>query len=83
MLSKHRRLLVSKRLDIAEARRPSRSQSIARAGLQIQYAKRWVPGDKVRGFGICQESAAAITKLLKQAPVDLRGAYGQDEDGVL
>jgi hypothetical protein len=83
VLSKHRKLLASKRLDIAEARRPSRSQSIARAGLQIQYAKRWVPGDEARGFGICQESAAAITKLLEHAQVDLRGAYDQDEDGVL
>jgi hypothetical protein len=82
VLSKHRRLLISKRLDIAEARRPSRSQSIARAGLQHQYAKRWVPGVAVRGFGICEESAFAIMEAIEQAPIDVRGAIGPDEDGV-
>ena len=81
--SKHRRLLASKRLDIAEERRPSRSQSIARAGLQLQYTKRWVPDGAIRRLGICQESAVAITELLKDATRYIRGACEPLKDRVL
>lgn len=83
VLSKHRRLLVAKQLDIAEARRPSRSRSIARAGLQLRYAKHWVAGDSLRGFAICEESAFRIMEAIEHAPIDVRGSFDSDEDGVI
>ena len=64
LLAKHRRLLLDKGLDIAEEHRLSRSNSVSRAGLQIQYDKRWVPDDMLRDFAVGEESAPMIMQEL-------------------
>lgn len=64
LLAKHRRLLLDKSLDIAEPHRSSRSNSVSRTGLQIQYGKRWVPDDRLRGFAVGEKSAQMIMREL-------------------
>jgi len=79
VFSKHRKLLLPRNIDIAD----ERSNSVSRGGMQLQFAKRWIPGDELSKLAICDDSANAIFEFLTCAPVHANGPYSSDADAVI
>lgn len=74
VLSKHRGILQKKNLDIAEKRPPSRAKSISRAGMQLQYSKRWVPDKQLGVLAVGEHGGPAIFEMLDQKLAEIEAA---------